>query len=253
MLYVEELIGPDTIDTMTLATLDAFRDHGRPRATLTEDVTQAHETMVALSKAGISIDAVTTRLLQDGIRLFADAFDKLLDAIQHKLAALRPAVQDRLTWRLPAALATEVSESVTEWQSGGKVRKLWAHDATLWTGADEGRWLGWLSITDDQLAHLEQLRAIADDVRQAGFTDALLLGMGGSSLCAEVLGHTFGRQNGFPALHVLDSTDPQQIRDADGSPRSCPDDLHCLEQVGKHARAEHPVQVLLRSRTANHR
>jgi transaldolase / glucose-6-phosphate isomerase len=212
VVYVEELIGPDTIDTMTPATLEAFRDHGRARATLAEDVTQAHETMAALSRAGISIDAVTTQLLQDGIRLFADAFNKLLDAIQHKMTALRPASQDRLTYRLPAALATEVSESIAEWQSDGKVRKLWAHDATLWTGGDEGRWLGWLAITDDQLTQLEHLRAIADDVRQAGFTDAVLLGMGGSSLCAEVLATTFGRLNGSPALHVLDSTDPQQIR-----------------------------------------
>ena len=81
MCYVEELIGPDTIDTMTPATIEAFRDHGRARATLAEDVTQAHETMAALSRAGISIDAVTTQLLHDGIRLFADAFNKLLDAI----------------------------------------------------------------------------------------------------------------------------------------------------------------------------
>ena len=110
--------------------------------------------MAALSKAGISIDAVTTQLLHDGIRLFADAFNKLLDAIQHKMAALLPASQDRLTYRLPAALATEVSESINEWQSDGKVRKLWAHDATLWTGADESRWLGWLAITDEQLTQL---------------------------------------------------------------------------------------------------
>jgi transaldolase/glucose-6-phosphate isomerase len=212
VLYVEELIGPDTIDTMTPATIEAFRDHGRARATLAEDVTQAHETMAALSRTGISIDAVTTQLLHDGIRLFADAFNKLLDAIQHKMAALRPASQDRLTYRLPAALATEVSESINEWQLAGKVRKLWAHDATLWTGADESRWLGWLAITDEQLTQLEHLKAIADDVRQAGFTDAVLLGMGGSSLCADVLATTFGRLNSFPALHVLDSTDPTQIR-----------------------------------------
>jgi transaldolase/glucose-6-phosphate isomerase len=212
VLYVEELIGPDTIDTMTPATLDAFRDHGHPRVTLTEDVAQAHETMAALSRAGISIDAVTARLLDDGIRLFADAFGKLLDAVDRKLAALRPHVQDRMTNRLPGLLAGEVSRSLSDWQARSNVHKLWARDATLWTGRDEGRWLGWLGITDDQLAHLEQLRGIADDVRHAAFTDAVLLGMGGSSMCAEVLGTTFGRQNGFPALHVLDSTDPQQIR-----------------------------------------
>ena len=82
-----------------------------PRATLAEDVTQAHETMAALSRAGISIDAVTTQLLHDGIRLFADAFNKLLDAIQHKMAALTTGLSGSLMYRLPAALASEVSES----------------------------------------------------------------------------------------------------------------------------------------------
>ena len=101
---------------------------------------------------------------------------------------------------------------MNDWQANCNVQKLWARDATLWTGADEDRWRGWLGLTDDQLAHLGHLRTIADDVRGARFTDVVLLGMGGSSWCAEVLSRTFGRLNDFPAFHVLDSTDPQQIR-----------------------------------------
>jgi transaldolase/glucose-6-phosphate isomerase len=105
-----------------------------------------------------------------------------------------------------------VQASLEDWRLNGKVRRLWARDATLWTGSDEASWLGWLGITDDQLAHLEHLRDIAKDVQEAGFSHALLLGMGGSSLGPEVLKMTFGTIPGCPELHVLDSTDPSQVK-----------------------------------------
>ena len=108
-------------------------------------------------------------------------------------------------------LGDAVSTTVRDWQANRKVERLWARDAALWTGGDEDRWLGWLGIVDDQLADVDRFHAIADDVRRGGFTDVLLLGMGGSSLCPDVLVTTFGRVEGFPALHVLDSTDPGQI------------------------------------------
>jgi transaldolase/glucose-6-phosphate isomerase len=92
------------------------------------------------------------------------------------------------------------------------VRRLCARDASLWTGSDEGRWLGWLGVTDDQLAHIERLQRISQAARSAGFEHALLLGMGGSSLGPEVMRMTFGKIAGYPQLHVLDSTDPDQIR-----------------------------------------
>jgi transaldolase/glucose-6-phosphate isomerase len=109
-----------------------------------------------------------------------------------------------------------VQAALEDWRLNGKVRRLWARDATLWTGSDEASWLGWLGITDDQLAHLEHLREIAKDVQEAGFSHALLLGMGGSSLGPEVLKMTFGKQPGFPELHVLDSTDPAQVKAFEG-------------------------------------
>jgi glucose-6-phosphate isomerase len=99
-----------------------------------------------------------------------------------------------------------------DWQSGDKVRRFWQHDASLWTSTDEANWMGWLDITADQIAHSEKLRAAVAEVKKENFTDILLLGMGGSSLCPDVLKVTFGKIVGFPELHVLDSTDPAQIK-----------------------------------------
>ncbi len=211
VLYVEELIGRDTVNTMPPATLEAFRDHGRPRPSLEENVEAAADTLAALQGAGVSLDTITASLVDDGVKLFADAFRKLLDAIEQKRASGQRPHVDAQRVHLPPPLAAAVFESMRDWQENRKAQRLWARDATLWTGTDEDRWLGWLGVADDQLAHVDRFRALAAEVRAAGFTDALLLGMGGSSLCPEVLATTFGRIEGFPALHVLDSTDPAQI------------------------------------------
>lgn len=117
-----------------------------------------------------------------------------------------------LTYNLPTDLAEAVQASITDWQNHQKIKQLWAKDATLWTNADEAKWLGWLDIVDDQLANQPALQAFASEVKDAGFTQILLLGMGGSSLCPEVLKMTFGHVANFPELHVLDSTDPAQVK-----------------------------------------
>ncbi|MCS6805659.1 MAG: bifunctional transaldolase/phosoglucose isomerase [Acidobacteriota bacterium] len=108
-------------------------------------------------------------------------------------------------------LLMQINATLAQWHASNNVQRLWSRDATLWTGADEASWLGWLEIVKEQLEQDEHLRAIADEIRQAGFSHALLLGMGGSSLCPEVLKTTFGTIDGFPELFVLDSTDPAQI------------------------------------------
>jgi transaldolase / glucose-6-phosphate isomerase len=117
-----------------------------------------------------------------------------------------------LTYKLPEVLAASVKTNLADWQAGDKVSRLWKHDASLWSNTDEATWLGWLDITDEQIAHINDLRALATDIKSAGFTDILLLGMGGSSLCPEVLDKTYGHISGFPQLHVLDSTDPAQVK-----------------------------------------
>lgn len=211
VIYVEELIGADTVNTMPPATLDAFRDHGRPRASLVEDVEGAVDTMATLEKVGVSMKEVTDRLLVEAVELFSESFDKLLLAITRKDKGIEPGKR-RQSYVLPERLGKAFNAALEDWRVNSKVRRLWARDASLWTGADEANWLGWLGITNGQLAHLERFKTITDVVKREGLSHALLLGMGGSSLGPEVLTATFGRIAGFPELHVLDSTDPAQVR-----------------------------------------
>jgi transaldolase/glucose-6-phosphate isomerase len=211
VLYVEELIGRDTVNTMPPATMDAFREHGKPRDSLIEDIPAARETLAQAERLGLDLPAVTRQLVDDGVKLFADAADNLLGAVAKKRAALVGSSLSTLSWHLPRDLEDAVGESLENWRKTGAVRRLWAGDASLWTGADEAKWLAWLNIVDERLAHVDELIAFQNQVQQAGFEYVLLLGMGGSSLGPEVLGRTFGKRAGWPELHVLDSTDPQQI------------------------------------------
>ena len=119
---------------------------------------------------------------------------------------------NRQTYTLPDKLESDVDASLQDWKKRGKVKRLWQKDASLWTGADEDKWLGWLDITEQQIENVDALKEIAADIKKAGYRNALLLGMGGSSLCPEVLRLTFGKAAGYPDLHVLDSTDPAQIK-----------------------------------------
>ena len=123
---------------------------------------------------------------------------------------------NRLAFKLPGPLKSAVLASLDEWNKNNKVARLWQKDASLWTGGDEGNWLGWLTIVEEQLAGLDALQNFADEIRKARFKHILLLGMGGSSLCPEVLRKTFGKIKGHPELHVLDSTDPAQIKAIEG-------------------------------------
>jgi transaldolase/glucose-6-phosphate isomerase len=114
--------------------------------------------------------------------------------------------------QLPSPLERAVAAAADTWDRRDSTRRLWARDASLWTGRDEDRWLGWLTIAEEEAARLAEIETCAADVRREGFTDALLLGMGGSSLAPEVMRATFGRLPGAPDFHVLDSTDPAEVR-----------------------------------------
>ena len=212
VLYIEELIGPDTVNTIPPQTLDAFRDHGKPKASLEADLDAAQDAMETLQAVGISMKKVTDDLVTQAVKLFAEPFDKLLNTVDAKCKFVSQAEVDPQTYTLPDNIGPQLSEAIDDWKMAGKVRRLWARDAALWTGSDESNWLGWLGITEDQLAHKQHLEDLAKDIKTAGFKHALLLGMGGSSLCPEVLKMTFGKMDGFPELFVLDSTDPAQVK-----------------------------------------
>lgn len=211
VLYVESLIGPDTVDTIPPATLDAFRDHGKAAARLEEDVDGARQVLATLARIGLSIDDLTARLLDDGVREFSAAFDRLMGSIEKKRDGVLASVLDRMSYRVPAPLDEGLKATLEDWRTTGKVRRLWARDASLWTGHDENRWLDWLDIADRGQDSAGVSTAFAQEARR-DFEHAVVLGMGGSSLCPEVLARTFGRVEGSPELAVLDSTDPAQIR-----------------------------------------
>lgn len=115
---------------------------------------------------------------------------------------------------LPQELRGTVDQAAADWQSNNKVERFWKKDSSLWTSDGEEKWLGWIDIVEREQKEAAAHAALAADIKSAGFQSALLLGMGGSSLCPEVLAVTFGPQSGFPALHIVDSTDPVQVKAA---------------------------------------
>jgi len=210
--YVESLIGPDTVDTIYPATYEAFQAHGTAHVTLTDDVPAAQAVMDALAAEGVDLDAVADGLLQEGVEKFIQAQAKLLDSVRQSLQANTDPPGTNLSRSLPRQLEEEVGKTIADWQDHGKIARLWALDAGLWTSRDEARWLGWLTVAMDQVTHDHRFAALTEDVRAGHFDDAVVLGMGGSSLCPEVLATTFAATDDLPRLRILDSTDPQQIR-----------------------------------------
>ncbi|MBN9041014.1 MAG: transaldolase [Rhizobiales bacterium 62-47] len=211
VLYVEELIGPDTVNTVPPATLDAFRDHGKLRDSLEENIPDAERTLADLDKTGISLDAITSELVKDGVQLFADAFDKLLGAVAQKRAKILGAKVSQQTLALGGELGKAIADGTEDWRATGKIRRLWQHDKSVWTSTDEDKWLGWLNSPHAERKKIAAYSDFSAWVKQRGFTHAVVLGMGGSSLGPEVLAKTFRKRVGFPKLHVLDSTDPAQV------------------------------------------
>ena len=210
-LYVDSLIGPDTVNTVPPSTLEAFQDHGTVALTLEADLDEAQDQLARLAELGIDLDAITEKLQDDGVRAFADAFDSLLEGIAAKREQLR--AQGRRSAGLGVYQAA-VDDALEEMEAGGIVERIWSHDHTVWKPepAEIANRLGWLNIAGTMLEERARLQDLVDSVRSDGITDVLLLGMGGSSLAPEVFSHVFGGQaDGMPTLEVLDSTVPGAV------------------------------------------
>ena len=152
-------------------------------------------------------------MVKEGVLQFADAFDKLFGTIAKRRRTLLEGERAYLEIAPGSPeMKSAVDAEMEVWREDGSIRRLWAGDKSLWAGADEDKWVGWLHIIEQELADLGRMRGFAEQVKKVGFTDVVLLGMGGSSLGPEVLSETFGRQAGWPRFHMLDSTDPAQIR-----------------------------------------
>ncbi len=213
VLYVEQLIGPSTVNTMPLETLRAFRDHGNVAPTLEAVVEDANRTLEELHASGIDLGQVMGELLEEGVDQFHKSWLKLFDCIRMKRESYRKKLGERQIFNL-GRYSSRVKKSLKAMEGKQVVRRLWSGDAALWNPSHEGKIknrLGWLTVAEFMKDHLREIRSFVDEVRNAGFTHALLLGMGGSSLCPEVCRKTFGVRKGFLDLAVLDSTDPASV------------------------------------------
>ena len=215
VMYVEELIGPETVNTMPQQTMTAFKEHGEVHPSLLENVEGARQVLRDLAAAGIDMDKVTDDLRVDGVKLFADSISKLLEEIANKkkelkqgaagaheaqLGALDPAVKGRLAQLEQAAVVRRIAEKDAGlWKSNGAVEK------------EIRERLGWLQVADRMEERVPELEALRKELVGEGFTDLVLMGMGGSSLAPEVFRQTFGARSGALDVHVLDTTDPAAI------------------------------------------
>jgi transaldolase/glucose-6-phosphate isomerase len=218
VMYIEELIGPDTVNTVPPATIEAFRNHGQVRGnTIAEGIPAALAELAALKTFGVSLDSVTEKLQTDGVSSFSASFETLLAAIDSKRRAILRGQLDSGSQTLPG-IEGAVKQRLASWQTAEFSRRLWAKDFTLWAPKlvpEITDRLGWLHLPETMHEQVDALVAFREEIKRDGFTHAVLLGMGGSSLAPEVFQKTFGSAPGCPELRVLDSTHPAAVKDVE--------------------------------------
>jgi transaldolase/glucose-6-phosphate isomerase len=207
-LYVNNLIGPDTVNTLPPQTLDAFKDHGKAESTLNQHIEAARKVISDLELLNISMKDVTAALEEEGVKLFADAFEAMIGTIEERRSAAVKSL---------GSIAGPVKKCIKRMIKANAPARLWSHDATLWTASPAGRddiqqRLGWLDLPASSASAIEEIRNFTEQITNEGIDRIILLGMGGSSLAAEVLSLVFTTPTlkGM-LLTILDSTDPEQV------------------------------------------
>ncbi|HET9393442.1 MAG TPA: bifunctional transaldolase/phosoglucose isomerase [Candidatus Rubrimentiphilum sp.] len=220
LMYVEPVVARNTINTMPPQTLDALLDHGKVVPdTILQDVDNARETLKRLADNGISLFDVTYQLQVEGVSAFSDSFAALLGAIVYKQKQLSSGAE-RVALSLGGGQGA-FDSALQTLSDRHFLKKLWAKDPSLWSNDPEHaeiikHALGWLDVPEHMIESVSNLQSFAKEIA-AEFTDVVVLGMGGSSLAPDIMRETFGKVEGYPALHVLDSTDPQQIRELEAA------------------------------------
>ncbi|HQU37961.1 MAG TPA: bifunctional transaldolase/phosoglucose isomerase, partial [Anaerolineales bacterium] len=212
--YVDNLIGPETVNTIPPATLDAFKDHGKAEMTLMRGVEDAQNDIAQLEAIGISMDVVTKELEDEGIKSFDEAITHLLATIDERRKNAASSL---------GPLADSVAQRLSQLEADSAPARLWKHDPSLWAPAKDKAGqhevtirMGWLDSTDKARKKIKEYQDFAKEVRSAGMDRALVIGMGGSSLTAEVYSLLMSANGIKPtlALGILDSTDPAQVAEA---------------------------------------
>ena len=210
-LYVDTLIGTHTVNTLPMETLNAFQDHGTPLATISGSLKEASQHVKQVRKLGIDLDQVTDELLLKGVDLFTSSFDSLLEKISQKAGKLRSGKTD-FFFSAPG-YGDQIGRTLDILDRDHFISRLQDRDHTLWKKDPDqiSNRLGWLDSPEEMKSATGIIRNLVDKVREEGFTDALLLGMGGSSLAPDLFRRTFNTKRGYLNLKVLDSTDPAAV------------------------------------------
>jgi transaldolase/glucose-6-phosphate isomerase len=212
VLYVEELVGLDTVNTLPPATLNSFLDHGIVSSTLETGMEKIEDQLSRLSEVGIDLDQITQKLLGDGLDSFSKSFETLMKSISAKRDHLLSGFEHQSAHL--GSYQSHVDSALEEMTENKILSRIWAHDHTVWKPEDTEitNRLGWLHSPEVMQESLHDLEELAKDILKDGYTHGLLLGMGGSSLAPELFSKTFGERDGHLNLSVLDSTDPGAVR-----------------------------------------
>jgi transaldolase/glucose-6-phosphate isomerase len=216
--YVDELVAPQTVNTMPMPTLLAAAERAEVRGATADQDPSAD--LAALEAAGIDMQDVTKKLLSEGIDAFVKSFDSLIDGVEQVREAIVTGRPVTIKTSIPDELEPAIADKVREAKSDNVAQRVWRKDDTLWgeAGAPEvANRLGWLTISEPMLDEAADLEAWAEEVKRDGLTDCALLGMGGSSLGPEVIRRSFGTLEHGLRLHVLDSTDPGAVAELERS------------------------------------
>ena len=210
VLYVESLIGPDTVNTIPPATYDAFKDHGKVELTLEQDVDEARRVLEEFEAKGFSLKAITGKLTAEGVKSFNESFASLMDTIEARRDSVVRGLPERVTLH-----GVNVDDAIARLEKEKVVGRIWSKESALWKSDDAHKKiidnaLGWLTVPQLLSGATKQLTEIVDDLR-GEFDFVVVLGMGGSSLCSEVVRRLYGKREGYPELLVLDSTVPEAV------------------------------------------
>jgi len=205
--YVDHLIGPDTVNTLPEATLKAFKDHGSPELTLTENISTARSQLQALDDLGISIAEAADRLERQGVSKFVSSYRSILRTIDKKVVTF----QQELT-----ALEPKLRETLAELDRDEVGKRLWQEDATLWVERDREkeqirRWLGWLSAPAKMSTGLAEIVDFALEALAPEITTLVIIGSGCGIITAEMLARILAPPDGLN-YHILNTANPDDIR-----------------------------------------
>ena len=211
VLYIESLIGPDTVNTIPPATYEAFKDHGKVVMTIEQDVDEAKRVLEEFESKGFSLDAITKQLTAEGVKSFNESFETLMLTIEARRDSVMRGLGDRVTLH-----GLSVDDAIARAEKEKFVSRIHAKDSSLWKSDEAHRKtidnaLGWLPVIESMQRNAKGIVQLTDELRR-GFDHVVVLGMGGSSLCAEVVRRAFGKREGYPELLVLDSTVPEAVR-----------------------------------------